>query len=90
MHIWASLVGGKEKCMNTHFYLLNLKIAGIEYREKDVCIRVSVDGKDYVIFMLAACYGNKWYLVQFYNEVSSLLGMNAISGGMGKYDLLVK
>ena len=31
-----------------------------EYRVKDVCIRVSVDGKDYVIFMLAACYGNKW------------------------------
>ena len=57
---------------------------------KDVCIRVSVDGKDYVIFMLAACYGNKWYLVQFYNAVSSLLGMNAISGGIGKYDLLVK
>lgn len=40
--------------------------------------------------MLAACYGNKWYLVQFYNEVSSLLGMNAISDGIGKYDLLVK
>ncbi len=57
---------------------------------KDVCIRVSVDGKDYVIFMLAACYGNKWYLVQFYNAVSSLLGMNAISGGIGKYDLLVE
>ena len=34
-----------------------------EYREKDVCIRVSVGGKDYVIFMLATCYGNKWHLV---------------------------
>lgn len=57
---------------------------------KDVCIRVCVDGKDYVIFMLAACYGNKWYLVQFYNTVSSLLGMNSISGGIGEYDLLVQ
>lgn len=61
-----------------------------EYRVKDVCIRVSVDGKDYVIFMLAACYGNKWYLVQFYNAVSSLLGMNSISGGIGEYDLFVQ
>lgn len=63
------------------------KILGVDDIE-NVSLRISFDGDDYVIFMVAARYGNKWYLVNFNNVVCYRLGVSSLSGGMVLYDSL--